>query len=317
MSGLKGRYIIGDAKMKSKVCVLLAAYNGEKYIEEQINTILSQRNVDLDLFIRLDPSNDKTEDIIYKFSYDNKNVKVLPVVESSGGAGQNFFKLMLLVDFSEYDFIAFADQDDIWFPDKISRSVDKILTKGVDAYSSNVLAWWNCGKETLVNKSSPQRDYDYLFESAGPGCTFVFTSSLANEIKNFLESLGEGVKDLWLHDWFCYAFARSRGFTWFIDSKPMMKYRQHELNSVGANSGINAFIVRVKAVISGDAFIKALGQAETLGLSDKKPIGLLRNKGISSVLKLLFIAHKCRRKPKDQVLFIFAILAHFVKGGFK
>ncbi|MGR5522467.1 glycosyltransferase [Vibrio sp. DNB22_12_1] len=303
--------------MKSKVCVLLAAYNGEKYIEEQVYTILSQSNVDLDLYIRLDPSCDKTEDIINTFSDNYKNVKVMPVGEASGSAGQNFFKLLLMVDFSEYDFIAFADQDDIWFPDKITRAVDKITTNKVEAYSSNVFAWWDHGKETLVNKASPQRDYDYLFESAGPGCTFVLTSSLANEIKKFLESLGDSVKELWLHDWFCYSFARSRGFSWFIDSKPMMKYRQHELNSVGANSGMNAFIVRVKAVLSGDAFFKALDQAEILGLSDNKPIRLLRNQGLSSTLKLLFIAHKCRRKPKDQVLFIFAILVHAVRGGFK
>ncbi|HHX8679413.1 glycosyltransferase [Vibrio sp. 2026] len=300
-----------------RVCVLLAAYNGEKYIEEQIKSILSQQDVDVDLYIRLDPSTDRTAEIINDFSLNFDNVKLLNPVNASGSAGQNFFRLLIEVNFSGYDFIAFADQDDIWFPDKIKRALDKIITNRVDAYSSNVLAWWDSGKETLVNKSSPQRDYDYLFESAGPGCTFVFTSCLANEIKNFLESLGEGVKDLWLHDWFCYAFARSRGFSWFIDSKPMMKYRQHELNAVGANSGINAFIVRLKAVISGDAFYKALGQAETLGLSDTKPIGLLRKQGISSVLKLLFIAHKCRRKPKDQVLFIFAILAHSVKGGFK
>ncbi|MCX8854926.1 glycosyltransferase [Vibrio parahaemolyticus] len=304
-------------KRMSKVCILLAAYNGQKYIREQVDSILSQQGVDVDIFIRLDPSTDKSMEIIDKISKSNRNVHLLPVLSPSGGAGQNFLHLLLEVGISDYDYIAFADQDDIWFSNKLLRAIDCINNNDVDAYSGNVIAWWESGKQSLVNKSSPQRDYDYLFESAGPGCTFVLKKDLAIEIKAFLQSLDERIKTIWLHDWFCYAFARSREFNWFIDSKPMMKYRQHEFNSVGANSGIAAFKNRVKEVLSGDAFLKTLNQAEVLELIDKRPIQLLLKQDFISAIRLAFLASKCRRKPIEQALFVFAILAYACKRGLK
>ncbi|HAS6094677.1 TPA: glycosyltransferase [Vibrio vulnificus] len=301
----------------SKVCVLLAAYNGEKYIGEQVESILSQQGVDVDIYIRLDPSTDKSMEIIEKISKLNRNVHLLPVFFPSGGAGQNFLRLLLEVDISDYDYIAFSDQDDIWFSKKLLRAIDCLNSNNVDAYSGNVIAWWENGKQKLVNKSSPQRSYDYLFESAGPGCTFVFNKDLATELKFFLQSLDERIKNIWLHDWFFYAFARSRNFKWFIDAKPMMKYRQHDSNSVGANSGVTAFKMRVREVLSGEAFSKTLSQAEVLGLNYQKPIKFLLKKDFISEMRLVFLANQCRRKPVDKILFTFAILVYAFKRKLK
>ncbi len=298
----------------NKICVLLAAYNGELFIEEQVKTILNQNNVDVDIFIRLDPSKDKSKDIISKLEEKYTNITILTPQISSGGAGQNFFHLLLEVDFSKYDYVAFADQDDIWFPEKLSRAIKCINENKVDAYSGNVIAWWESGKEKLVHKSSPQKKFDYFFESAGPGCTFVFKKELAVELKHYLKTLGNDVKRLWLHDWFCYAFARSRGYRWFIDSMPMMKYRQHDLNSVGANSGFSALKQRIGEVLSGNAFEKVLVQAELLVLSDEKPMLLLQSNKASTSIRLCLYANQCRRKPVDKAFFMFAMLIRSVVG---
>lgn len=300
--------------MKNKVCILMAAYNGGQYIQEQIKTILEQKDVDITLYIRLDPSSDDSQILIQDFVNLYSNIKILPLGEPSGSAGQNFFQLILQVDFSDYDYIAFADQDDIWFPDKLSSAIKCIENNKVDAYSGNVIAWWESGKEKLVHKSSPQKKFDYFFESAGPGCTFVFKKELAVELKHYLKTLGNDVKRLWLHDWFCYAFARSRGYHWFIDSIPMMKYRQHDLNSVGANSGFSALKQRIGEVLSGNAFEKVLVQAELLGLSDEKPMLLLQNNKASTSIRLCLYANQCRRKPVDKAFFMFAMLIRSVVG---
>lgn len=298
-----------------KVCVLLAAYNGSKFLEEQLRSILKQTNVDVDVYIRLDPSTDDSEAVIKSIAEIHKNVYLLDSIHPSGSAGQNFFKLLIEVNFERYDYIAFADQDDLWFKSKLSRAIECLVDQFAEAYSGNVIAWWADGKEKLVRKSSPQQEFDYLFESAGPGCTFVLKQDLAIEIQKFLVSLGGQLNRLWLHDWFCYAFARSQGFIWYIDSKPMMNYRQHDQNVVGANSGVTAFISRVKEVITGSAFDKVLEQASLLNLNDKKPIQYIREDNFISMLKLSCIALKCRRKLKDKLLFILALLILATKKG--
>lgn len=293
----------------------MAAYNGEQFIQEQIDSILNQQDVDVDIYVRLDPSSDGTELLLRNISKANSNIFLLYAKEPSGSAGQNFLRLILDVDFSNYDYIAFADQDDVWFKSKLIRAISCIEEHNVDAYSANVTAWWGDGTEKLVFKSSPQQQYDYLFESPGPGCTFVFRPDFANKVKNFLYSIGEDVELIWLHDWFCYAFARSRDFSWFIDETSMMRYRQHEGNSVGANSGMPALKTRIKEVLNGEAFDKAILQANILGISDIMPIKLLLEPKCYSPIKVALMANKCRRKRIDQLFFAIAMVIYSLKGS--
>ena len=82
------------------------------------------------------------------------------------------------------------------------------------------------------DKAQPQADWDFLFEAAGPGCTYVFTRDLVIALKASILTNWNEVQNVSLHDWYCYAFARSQGFKWFIDPRPSMNYRQHERNQV-------------------------------------------------------------------------------------
>ena len=159
--------------MHKKIAVLLASYNGVKYIKEQVDSILNQKEVDVTIFISDDLSTDKTIEYLQDIYKDFKNIVYLPSGSKFGGAGKNFFRLIRDVDFSSFDFISFVDQDDIWYDDKLIRAINTIKDKQIDAYSSNVLAFWEDGKEMIINKSSLQARYDYIFEAAGPGCTYV------------------------------------------------------------------------------------------------------------------------------------------------
>ena len=236
--------------MHKKIAVLLASYNGVKYIKEQVDSILNQKEVDVTIFISDDLSTDKTIEYLQEIYKGLENIVYLPSGSKFGGAGKNFFRLIRDVDFSSFDFISFVDQDDIWYEDKLIRAIKTIEDKQLDAYSSNVLAFWEDGKEMIINKSSSQARYDYLFEAAGPGCTYVLKKDLAISLQNFICDNWEDVNKVELHDWFIYAFARENNYKWHIDEKPSMRYRQHTSNQVGANDGLKAKLKRLKKVFS-------------------------------------------------------------------
>lgn len=233
-----------------KVAVLLAAYNGKQWIEEQVDSILSQQGVMVTLFISVDLSTDGTEQWARELSDQHSEVFMLPYGERFGGAGPNFFRLVRDVEFSGFDMVSFADQDDIWFPDKLQRASEILEAGQADVYSSNVIAFWPDGKRILIDKAQPQKHYDYFFEAAGPGCTYVFNADSAKEFKCFVIEQAKSISAVSLHDWLAYAFCRHNGFKWLIDPEPSMLYRQHNGNQVGTNTGVTAFKKRLEMIKS-------------------------------------------------------------------
>lgn len=234
--------------IKPKVAVLLAAFNGMAWIDEQIKSIFSQKNVKITLFISVDYSSDGTEQWIEKLAKSRDDVVFLPYGKVFGGAGANFYRLIKEVDFTGFDYIAFSDQDDIWLENKIDRACFVISSNLCDVYSSDVIAFWPDGTKKLIKKSYPQRKYDYFFEAAGPGCTYVFNIQSALAFQNFVKNAVDLAESVSLHDWLAYAFCRKNGYIWFIDDKPLMLYRQHENNQVGTNNGIQAYKKRFDLV---------------------------------------------------------------------
>ncbi|PSV98604.1 glycosyltransferase [Photobacterium iliopiscarium] len=289
-----------------KICVLLAAYNGEKYLIEQLNSLLFQKQIEVDIYISVDVSTDETKNIILKYAKKYSNIYLLPYGDKYGSAGQNFFRLIKDVDFSSYDYVAFSDQDDIWDNDKIIKGINALNKYNADCYSGNVTAFWKDGRKKEVVKNDPQVEYDYLFESAGPGCTFVMTKEFSLVLKKSLVVSGDEIKNIWLHDWYCYSFARFHGYKWFIDSESLMMYRQHENNEVGANSGIVKIINRAKVVLSEDAFKKVLSQSDFIKI-ESKPIQLLKDNSAKSLFLLAAMAKQCRRKKTEQYAFFIMV----------
>lgn len=300
--------------MKNKIAILLAAYNGVSYLEEQIKSILDQIDVYVTVFISIDPSSDGTREFL-ETKY--KNSEAVIILEDSGrfgGAAKNFFRLLRDVDVSSYDFVAFADQDDIWHTDKLSHAIKKLNETKSDGYSSNVLAFWEDGREKLIEKSQPQCEYDYLFEAAGPGCTYVMTGALARQIKQRVVEQWHEVNNLWLHDWFCYAYARANGFKWIIDEIPTMRYRQHASNQVGVNAGGKAFLHRLKKILYGGAIEQSVSIARLVGMQNHNFVKKWSNLSRYALLKLAFYAPLCRRKKQEKVFFFIACILMAIIG---
>ena len=295
--------------MHKKIAVLLASYNGIKYIKEQLDSILNQKEVDVTIFISDDLSTDKTIEYLQDIYKDFKNIVYLPSGSKFGGAGKNFFRLIRDVDFSSFDFISFVDQDDIWYEDKLIRAIKMIEDKQIDAYSSNVLAFWEDSKEMIINKSSSQARYDYLFEAAGPGCTYVLKKDLAISLQKFISENWENVNKVELHDWFIYAFARENNYKWHIDEKPSMRYRQHTSNQVGANDGLNAKLKRLKKVFSSWYREEIIKIIKVLRLENKYKFSkYILNKSYLNNLLLLKYSFEFRRNKKEKLFLSLLIL---------
>lgn len=297
-----------------KIITLVAIYEGEANLEEQLSSIINQSNVNTSIILSIDPSKDNSDLICNKVSKENSNISILPTIGKFGGAAPNFFRLIRDVDFSDYDYIAFSDQDDIWHPDKLSRAVQMLTENNCDGYSSNVTAFWSDGRQQLIDKAQSQVQWDYLFESAGPGCTFVMTQKLALEVQAFVRVNQEAMASVYLHDWFTYAFARSHGYHWYIDKYPSMLYRQHDNNQVGVNTGYKAFLHRMRFVLSGKALDQSSLLATLCGLENNPFVKRWHKHSRLGLLYLAFQATKCRRKRSEQAMFFCSCLLLAIVG---
>lgn len=294
----------------NKVVVLFAAYNGELTIAQQLDTILQQENVDVHVVCSVDLSSDTSLNICSDYVQRFNNVTILPYGEHFGGAGKNFYRLLKDTNLNDYDYISFSDQDDLWPSNKLSTAIDKL--KNFDCYSSNVIAFWADGRNELIDKAQPQLDWDFLFEAAGPGCTYVVKRDVAVAFKALLmERYDKITNEIALHDWLIYAFARSRNYLWYIDSKPMMLYRQHANNQVGVNNSIASAKKRFHLIKNKWFRYQVTKIAEHIGLRET----VIYRHGLSCGYKgniwLLFNVNQLRRRHRDRLALAIALIFNF------
>ena len=301
--------------MKNKiprVAVCLAAYNGIFYLEKQVESILLQENVCVQIFISVDQSTDGTEDYLKKWALSESRLTLLPFGQRFGGAGPNFYRLLRDVDVTCFDYLSFSDQDDIWNSDKLWRAHRLLTEQSALGYSSNVTAFWPSGKTSLVNKAQPQRAWDFMFEAAGPGCTYVIRSSLAILLHKLVCRADASLLRIGYHDWLIYAFARANNYSWVIDGWSSMQYRQHANNQIGVNAGWRSYWLRVRKMLTGHGFEQALLIAD---LVHSTPTPIVQNGlrgGRLGYLWLALRANQCRRRTLDQCWFFILCLVFAV-----
>ena len=236
---------------KKKVLVLLATFNGQKFLEKQLESIFSQKEVDIEILISDDFSTDNSLNIINKL-IQKKKISVLKNFNKFGSAGHNFFNLIENSDTNNFDYVAFSDQDDFWFDDKIIAAINIIEKYSVDALSSDVIAYWPIdSKKRLIKKSFSQKKFDHWFEGPGPGCSQVLKVNAFNFFRKFVISNKKLLKSITSHDWLIYTFLRYNNFKWIISNEPKMLYNQHSHNDQGANYGFKPKINRLKKIDQG------------------------------------------------------------------
>lgn len=215
-----------------KVKVLLASYNGEKFIEEQIESILGQEGVLIDLFISDDNSKDNTLDIIRK-KYPGIRTNVNQ--PGTGSAARNFLKMVESLNFNEsFDYVSFADQDDLWLPEKLKCAIDDLERTNSVLYCSNLTKWdMSTNTYSLLKKDYKQEKFDFLFEGGSAGCTYVFGRYFAFELQSMLKKIDYLNWNNLSHDWLIYFYVRLLKLPVVIDSDSHIHYRLHGSNVHG------------------------------------------------------------------------------------
>ena len=291
----------------NKVLVLLATFNGSKFIEKQLETILNQSDVDVEILISDDKSTDNTIDVINRVSKGKENIKFLENKKKFGSAAPNFFNLVSNSEISSFDYVAFSDQDDVWHEDKLFSAIQKLKKFKCDALSSDVYAYWpNKNIKKLLKKSFPQKKYDFFFEGPGPGCSQVFTKSSFEKFKYFIIQNKNNLNHVDYHDWLAYVFYRYNNLKWVISDEPKMLYQQHDDNQIGANTGFFAKINRIKDIGNNWYRDQVVGMYE-----------LITNKKFEDFVtteKLVFKPLSLRRKKSHSILVWLLISMRILRG---
>ena len=219
---------------------LMATFNVEKFLSEFLDSLSTQVGVKINLIVSDDGSNDRTLEIIdyYKFKFGNFELLNGPGL----GPAANFFWLM---KHANSDFIAFADQDDIWLPDHLLQGIETLKQ------NSNIPAMTYGRVVEFGSKMNdriwPLKDEignlaEICFENYARGCTIIFN-------KNLLEAINEyEPKHAIMHDWWLFLYASTYGRAIFIRDVTV-RYRVHEGNAVGVRSrtfrhAINSLLIR-------------------------------------------------------------------------
>ncbi len=222
------------------VAVLMSTYNGEKYVDEQIRSILNQVGVSVTLYIRDDGSNDNTIRIIRKY----KSIANVHIIEEDNnlGAAVAFMHLLYIVD--GYDYYAFADQDDIWLTNKLSEAVGRLKKiNGPGLYGSNQIIYMNGRECGFRYKSKLELSLvSELFSNHISGCTMVMNKELADALKEERSRPYDSVLSLRMHDTWVMTSALLIG-TVVYDHNSYIRYRIHDDNTVGLKAD-NATIIK-------------------------------------------------------------------------
>lgn len=253
------------------VHVVIATCNGRNWIAEQVDTILAQRNVRVHLAISDDHSTDGTYLWLQQLADRDERVTLLPLREGRPGVAQNFFYAVSQVTVRAGEYMAFADQDDLWQPDKLAQQIELLELAGVAAVSSNVVAFNATGMRRKICKDQPQRKWDYLFESAGPGSTFVLADQAAWVVQDFLRG-GMDVKKMG------FSKAEKTGFSGAENAKlDGAENAGDGVENAGVTRAQNAGFGRAKIALLGkvalhDWFIYALVRSSRMRwLIDPRP----------------------------------------------
>jgi len=234
--------------MLPKIAILLAGYDGQRYILEQVFSLINQKEVLVEIFIRVDGESKTFIEFVVKLENQFENIHYIKGDKISSSSN-NFYNLILGMRCYDFDYYALCDQDDIWLDNKLINAISHFNDHSVQGYSSAFTTFNSTGKK-LTHQLGSQKKYDYFFQSAGPGCTFVLSNRGFNFLQEFLR-MNPSMLSVTAHDWLVYFIFRFNKMKWIIDTESYLLYRQHSVNVAGVNKGVKAKIKRVKLLFNG------------------------------------------------------------------
>ncbi len=243
----------------------MATYNGEKYLEKQLNSIYTQTYKNIEVIVTDDCSTDKTVEILKQYSKVH-GLKYF-VNEKNIGFVKNFEKAITAC---KGDYIALSDQDDIWEIDKIHILHHQIS----DALLIHSDALLIDGEGEVIDPSYTQNSHkvlrkdiiEYFFNNDTTGCTMMFSKKLLSTILPIPENIIA-------HDWWIAIQAKQQGKITYIP-EALVRYRQHQNNQIGASNAleIGKHTVRVEAQHKKLLFLQILRQSMVWNREEKEAL---------------------------------------------
>ena len=287
-----------------KVDILMATYNGQKYLKEQIESILNQTFQDFRLIICDDCSKDETWQILEEYQKKDNRIEIVRN-EHNLGYNKNFEKLLGMV---KAPYFMLSDQDDFWLPNKVEESYN-MITSGKYALVCSDLEVVNQNLETIhpsmwefwpdyniKKKIKKARDYrSCLMTNCITGCTTIVDSKL---IQKLIPLPGYPI----VHDWWIGLVAGSEGNIGYIE-KPLIRYRQHGNNQIGyvKHKTIYQFsrTLRRHMITNHIQILEVLQKRENALSPDLKPIVKEGIDYLKSILDTKFIVWKSKKPFKE------------------
>jgi glycosyl transferase family 2 len=309
------------------VAILLSTYNGEPFLVEQLASLQAQTIGDWVLYWRDDGSTDATPHMMTEFLATLGSGRFV-VVPSDGrvGAGESFLRLLRIAAIDGCEAVAFADQDDVWLPEKLARGM-AALSK-VPAATPALY----CARQVLVDAGlrriaesatvrHPPAFPAALTQNIATGCTVMMNRAAAGLVA---ASRAPGAT---LHDWWSYLMVAAAGGRVLFDATPVVLYRQHEGNAMGAPatllqralaalrrgpaSFMNVFLQNIAALADQPGLISPAAKAEVAAITHALDGGALRRCAVlrmrglrrqtwteTMLFRLWFMLHQQRCRPE-------------------
>ncbi len=298
--------------MGKKVAVLISTYNGEKYLKEQLDSILNQTYPNIEIVIRDDGSSDSTIEIIKEYQQRHDNITFKE--GTNIGFIKSFFKLL---EIANADYYAYCDQDDIWLENKLELAVQ--LLEGADDSKPNLASDYYDENMNLIGEGEKHKTFSFqnsLYECVTQGMTMVINQK-AKEI--IIENLPE---KCFFHDWWTYMICSGMGEVLYSD-ETVVKYRRFQKNATAEGQNIfKIFLWRIEKLITDNGMkdIKAQQIEYKKMFYNKLPdenkklldIFVQEKYNFFKAIRKVFYPQKLRRKLIDdimiRILFLLGVL---------
>ena len=228
-----------------KVAVIMSTYNGEKFVREQLDSIINQTYKNVEIVVRDDGSSDNTVAIIKEYQQANKNITLHE--GKNLGFVKSFFELLKLAD---ADYYSYADQDDVWIENKIELAVEE-LNKLDDSKPNMVFGNSDYYNEDMkfIGKGEKNKKYSFLkalFACCGQGMTMTVNKKTRDMI------IENNPKSCFFHDWWTYLLCVGLGNVAY-NNVTTVKYRRRKENATSEGQGyISLLMWRIKNLLLKD-----------------------------------------------------------------
>ncbi len=232
----------------------MAVHDGAATLPDQLASIAAQTHRNWRLLARDDGSRDNSREILRAFAAEGHDARLL--TGTGRGAADNFMALIrAMPDHAPADsWLAFADQDDVWLPEKLARALATLGKAGSPdqpmLYCSRT---WICDADLRNRRLSAPRPRppgfrNALVQNIASGNTILLNPAAARLVC----AAAREVDTVVIHDWWIYLLVTGAGGKIVHDDRPGLLYRQHAGNLIGANDGIGARLHRLRRLLAGD-----------------------------------------------------------------